>query len=155
MKTGMEYPLIGLVILVIAIVLWNTWQSTQVDLAVAALNATAAGEVAPEPVLLAGQWIVKALVGTLIGGTITALVTALIVWLRREWTKSQVETSKWKSGPNANWGQQRQAKGVSESEIYRLMLLQQMSAANGGRAALPRITANAEMEAEDDPALMF
>ena len=47
MKTGMEWPLFGLVLLVVAILLWNAWSGMQVDLSVAALNATAAGEAAP------------------------------------------------------------------------------------------------------------
>lgn len=147
MKTGMEYPLLGLVLLLAGILAWNAWQATQVDLAVAALSATTAGRELPAEATLAGEWLVKALVSALVGGTVTALVGAGIWWLRRQWKKLQGQP-KWNPGPNANWGQQPQPRGpraMSEAEFYRLLLAQQM-AGSGGKApvALPRL------EVEDD-----
>jgi hypothetical protein len=147
MKTGMEYPLIGLALLLAGILAWNAWQGTQVDLAVAALSATTAGKDLPAEATLAGEWIVKGLINAVIGGSVTALVGAGIWWARRQWKKAQ--RPEWKSGPNANWGQAPQAKApraMSEAEFYRLLLAQQM-AGTGGKAQvmLPRL------EEDDEP----
>lgn len=132
LKTQMEYPLIGLVVLLALVILWNIWNGMQVDLAVASLNATVAGTEAPEPVLVAGQWIVKAVISTVIGGFVTAGATALFVWARKKWRQHNLGKQKWNSGPNAYWGQPRQPKVMSESELYRLMLMQQMASNKTG-----------------------
>lgn len=143
MKTGMEYPLIGLALLLAGVLLWNAWSDMQVEIAVAAVNATIAGEAAPAPVLLAGEWLVKALVSALVGGTVTALVTVLIVWARRQW---YAQGGGWKSGPNAQWARpERGPRAPSESELYRMMLMQQMAQQNGGRLVSPP-----RMEVTDD-----
>lgn len=135
MKTGMEWSLFGLLAVVALFFAWQTWDGMQVDLSVARLEAAAAGASATnglpgglpnEAALVGGQWVVKALVGTLVGGTVTAFVAALIAWGRREWRKAQGQ-KRWKRGPNANWGQQAPPapKPMSEAEFYRLMLAQQ------------------------------
>lgn len=138
MKTGMEYPLLGLVVLLALVGLWNAWTGMQVEIASASLEAMAAGESAPAaPALLAGEWAVKAIVGALVGGTVTAIVTAFIWWARRRWNKSQAGGG-WKTGPNANWvRQERGPRGPSESELYRMMLMQQMAQNGGGRLVSP------------------
>ena len=153
MKTGVEYPLIGLVALVALVIIWNIWSGMQVDLSVASLNATIAGTEAPAPVLLAGQWIVKAFVGAIIGGTITAGTTALFFWARKKWRQQNAEQGQWISGPNAFWGQPRQPKVMSEAELYRLMLMQQM----GGQvtAGSQPIRPPVLMEADDEPTITF
>lgn len=153
LKTQMEYPLLGLVVLVILVILWDIWSGMQVDLAVASLNATMAGTTAPEPVLIAGQWIVKAILGTLLGGAVTASATALWIWARKKWRQQNAEQRQWKSGPNANWGQPRQPKVMSEAELYRLMLMQQM----GGQLPVSSQPIRPPMlvEAEDEPTLTF
>jgi uncharacterized protein (DUF697 family) len=152
----MEYPLIGLVVLVALVILWNIWSDMQVDLAVASLNATIAGTEAPAPLMVAGQWIVKALVGAVIGGAITAGATALFTWARKKWRQHNLTQHKWNSGPNAYWGQPRQPKVMSEAELYRLMLMQQMagnrtSTASQSGAVLPTLT---RME-DDEPTITF
>jgi hypothetical protein len=146
MKTGMEYPLIGLVILLALVGLWNAWSEMQVEIASASLQAMVAGESAPAPAILAGEWIVKALVGALAGGTVTAVVAALIVWARRQWT---AQGGGWKAGPNAQWARpERAPRAPSESELYRMMLMQQMQQ-NGGRAVSPARL----MEPDDEPVI--
>ena len=151
MKTQMEYPLIVLVVLVVLVILWNIWSGMQVDLAVASLNATIAGTETPAPVMLAGEWIVKALVSLLFGGVATAGVTMLIVWARKQWHQQNAEQKKWQSGPNANWA--RQPKVMSESEFYRLMLMQQMGGQlpAGSQPTRPPVF----MEADDEPTITF
>ena len=137
LKTQMEYPLIGLVVLLALVILWNIWSGMQVDLAVASLNATVAGTETPGPVLVAGQWVVKAIIGTVIGGFITAGATALFIWARKKWRQHNLASNKWNSGPNAYWGQPRQPKVMSESELYRLMLMQQMASNKTGSGSQP------------------
>jgi hypothetical protein len=83
--------------------------------------------------MLAGEWIVKALVSLLFGGVATAGATALIVWARKQWRNQDTEQKKWRSGPNANWARQPQPKPLSEAEMMRLMLMQQMGL---GRASI-------------------
>jgi len=138
LKTQMEYPLISLVALLGLVVLWNLWSGMQVDLAVASLNATVAGAEAPGPVLVVGQWVVKAIIGTLIGGFVTTGATAVFVWARKTWRQQHnPATSKWASGPNAYWGQPHQPKAMSESELYRLMLMQQMASNKSSAGSQP------------------
>lgn len=149
MKTGMEYPLIGLVILVALVMLWNAWSGMQIELAAAATNAMAAGEAVPAPVTLAGTWLVKALVGAVIGGTVTAFVTVLIVWARRQWNAGQAPQN-WKSGPYANWGRERGPKAPSEAEMMRMWMMQQM--AQNGRPQPPVMRMQ---EGEDEPVIRF
>ena len=153
MKTQMEYPLIGLIVLVVLVILWNIWSGMQVDLAVASLNATIAGTEAPAPVMIAGQWIVKAIVGTLISSVVIAGATALFIWARKQLRLQNAEQRQWKGGPNAYWGQPRQPKAMSESELYRLMLMQQM----GGQlpAKSQQMRPPEFMEADDEPTITF
>lgn len=149
MKTGMEYPLIGLVALVILVIIWNVWSGMQVDLSVAALNATIAGTEAPAPVIIAGGWLVKALVSLVLGGVVTAGITTLFVWARKKWRQQASEQRQWKSGPNAYWGQPRQPKVMSEAELYRLMLMQQMT----GGTATPARNVRLITENDDEPTI--
>lgn len=151
MKTQMEYPLVGLIVLVVLVILWNIWSGMQVDLAVASLNATIAGTEAPAPVMIAGQWIVKALVGTLLSSAVIAGATALFVWVRKQLRLHNAEQKKWQGGPNAYWGQPRQPKVMSESELYRLMLMQQMAGGTGKPPQNIRVAT----ENDDEPTLTF
>jgi hypothetical protein len=129
--------------------LWNAWSEMQVDIASASLQAMAAGESALIPAILAGEWIVKALVGALVGGTVTALVTALIVWARRQWNAQG--GGGWKAGPNAQWARpERGPRAPSESELYRMMLMQQMTQNSSGKAQPARM-----LEVDDEPKIHF
>jgi hypothetical protein len=148
MKTQMEHPLIGLVVLLVLVLLWNIWSGMQLDMAVASLNATIAGAATPAPVMIAGEWIIKALVGTLLSGTVVAGATALIVWVRKQLRLQNQEQKKWQGGPNAYWGQPRQPKVMSEAELYRLMLMQQMTGNQGTSSKARLIT-----EGDDEPTL--
>jgi hypothetical protein len=123
----------------------------QFDLAVASLNATIAGTATPAPVMIAGEWIVKALVGTLLSGVVVAGATALIVWARKQLRLQNAEQRQWKGGPNANWGQPRQPKVMSETELYRLMLMQQMAGGSGKPTQNIRLTT----EGDDEPTITF
>ena len=147
MKTGMEYPMIGLVALIALAILWNAWSGMRVDLSAAALDATITGQAAPAGVTLAGEWIVKAIVGTVIGGAATAFFAALVVWVRRQWISSQAPErgGKWQGGQNTYWG--RQPKAPSESEMMRMVLMQQM-AANGQKPGAPMRISGGE---DEDP----
>lgn len=146
MKTGMEWPLGAIFSLIALLFLFLTWSNMQVDLSVARLEAAAAGESMPESALVGGQWVVKAIVGTLLGSAATAAVAAAIAWGRREWRKKQNEQKRWKGGPNANWGQQAPPpapKPMSEAEFYRMLLAQQ-GFRPPGRVQPP-------LEVEDEP----
>ena len=147
----MEYPLIGLVFLVALVILWNAWSGMQLDLSVASLNATVAGTEAPAPVLVAGQWIVKALIGTLLSGAVIAGATALITWARKQWRARQNDQKKWQPGPNANWGRQAQPKPVSEAELLRVWMMQQLQGNGKGRTPLT-IT---RTDDSDEPTITF
>lgn len=144
MKTGMEYPLIGLALLLVAVLGWNAWQDAQLEMSVARLNAAAAGEKLPDATLLAGEWVVKAVIGAVIGGTVTALATAAIWWARKQW---QAHTQgRWQGGPNAHWGRQpAPPKPPSESEVYRMWMMQQLAQQNGGK-----VSRSPRMEVVDD-----
>ena len=154
MKTGVEYPLAGLVILVFLVILWNVWSGMQVDLSVASLNATIAGTEAPAPVMMAGEWIVKAIVGTLMSGVVVAGATALFIWARKKWRQQNAEQGQWKSGPYAYWGQQRQAqpRPMSEAEMMRHFLLQQMGT---GTKPAPNSLPQIVEKNDDEPTLTF
>ncbi len=158
MKTGMEYPLIGLVVLVALGILWNIYSGMQVDLAVAATNAAAAGTALPAPAIIGGQWVVNAIVGTLIGSAATAFFAWLLVWVRKQ-IRTQNAKRDWTRGPNAQWGQQRAPKMMGESELYRMMLLQQMTSGRdaGARSPLyPSISAAGRItETDDEPTISF
>lgn len=149
MKNGTELPLIGLVVIVALGLLWNIYSGMQVDLAVAATNASATGTAIPAPLMIGGQWIVNAIVGTLIGSAATAIFAWLILWMRKHF-RMQNAKKNWTPGPNAQWGQQRAPKVMSESELYRLMLMQQMS----GVAPMARPAPRA-MEADDETTIIF
>ena len=143
----MEYPLLGLVALVALVILWNAWSGMQLDLSVASLNATIAGTEAPESVLVAGQWIVKALIGTLLSGAVVAGVTVLISWGRKQWRAYQGDQKKWQPGPNANWGRQPQPKPVSEAELMRIWMMQQLGGnSRTASGSLPQIVENNDNE---------
>jgi hypothetical protein len=138
MKTGMEYPLIGVIVVAILVSLWNIWAGMQVDFSVAALNATIAGQAAPEPVMVAGQWVVKAIVGTIIGGTVTAATVWVISWARRKWrAENNPKRGNWKSGPNAQW--ERMPRAPSETELMRMALMRSL-AGQGQPPPRPQIT---------------
>jgi hypothetical protein len=152
MKTGVEYPLMGLVVLVALVILWNIWSGMQVDLSVASLNATIAGTEAPAPVMMAGEWIVKAIVGTLMSGVVVASATALFIWARKKWRQQNAGQGQWKSGPNAYWGQPRQPKVMSEAEMMRHFMLQQMT---GGTKPAPNSLPQIVEKNDDEPTLTF
>ena len=157
MKTGMEYPLIGLVVLVALGILWNIYSGMQLDAAVAATNAAATGATLPAAVTIGGQWVVNAIVSTLIGGAGTAGAAWLIVWVRKQVT-GQSAKKDWTPGPNANWGQQRGPKAPSEADLYRMMLMQQMNGGRGfdtGARNAPYSTTGRVVETDDEPSITF
>jgi hypothetical protein len=151
MKTGMEYPLVGLVLLIGLVLLWNTWSGMQVDISAAALNATITGQAAPVGATLAGEWIVKAIVGSVIGGAVSAFFAALVLWVRREWQKTQTPErgGRWQGGQNAYWG--KQPRMPSEAEVMRMALLQNM-VGGGQKPAAPLRIVNG---GDDEPTIPF
>jgi hypothetical protein len=146
MKTGMEWALLGVVVLVALGFLWNIWSGMQLDIAVAATTATAAGTTVPAPVMVGGQWIVNAIVGTVIGGAVSAFIAALVIWVRKRWSEAnQVQQAHaWQGGPNARWG--KQPRVPSEAELMRMALLQQMASSRSS----PRPTIRMEVENEPE-----
>jgi hypothetical protein len=158
----MEYPLIGLIGLAVLVALWNAWSGLQVDMSVASLNATIAGQAAPEAVLVAGQWLTKALVGAVIGGAVTALAAAGITWIRKQIKSGARErrVNGWKGGPNAQW--ERGPRAPSEAELMRMALMRELAGSRGfdtgGRT--PPYSTSARPPAllqggEDEPEITF
>jgi len=149
MKTGMEWPLAGLALLLVVVLAWNAWQSIQVDLAVATLSATTAGRELPAEATVAGEWLTKAILNTLIGSGVTALAGAAFWWLRRQWKTMQTQPSGWAPGPNARWSQApqpRAPRAMSEAEFYRMLLAQKMT----GNAVGPQSMMMPRLETDDD-----
>ena len=89
--------------------------------------------------------------GTLISSVVIAGATALFIWARKQLRLQNAEQRQWKSGPNAYWGQPRQPKVMSETELYRLMLMQQMAGGPGKPTQNIRLTT----EADDEPTITF
>lgn len=146
MKTGMGLPLVVLVFALVLVVLWNIWGGYQVEIAAAQVQATAVGGTVTAPAMLGAQMIVKAIIGLLFGGVITAAIGYGVAWLRRQ------TRSSWQSGPNARWQTKQQPaerslRGPSETELYRAMLMQQVRA-TGGQA---RPDWSYKQEDEDEP----
>jgi len=153
MKTGMEWPLLGVLVVAVLVGLWNAWSGLQVDLSAGSVNALAASQAAPDPVVVAGGWVVKAIIGTLIGGTVTAGAAALFVWVRGQMRKQATEQKQWKAGPNANWGHQAQPKPLSDADLMRYMMMQQMG--GFGERGSPRRTTLTRLEEDDDQTINF
>ena len=149
MKTGMEYPLIVMLVIVAIMALMQAWNGMQVDLSVSALNATIAGQKTPEPVMIATQWLMT-------GGGIVILAAVLAgggyaLW---SWWKKheRQDAHAWKKGPNANWGRQPpQPRAPSEAELMRMALLRSLA---GQGQAPPRVTVGRQ-EGEDEPEINF
>lgn len=154
MKTGMHYPLLGLLALMAVAVVGSIWRHTQTEIAIAQLTAQSMGADLPGGWLAFGEigayWVIKAIVGTLLAGAGTAV--GLKIW--NAWKKGKRQNA-WVSGPNANY-QQRQPsqKNVSDSDLYRMMLYQQMQTQNGTRP--PRRAAqNRVVNDDDEPEIVF
>lgn len=149
MRTGMHYPLIGLAILLAAAILGKIWNNAQIDIATSQLQAEALGTELPPGALALGEigaaWVIKAIVGTLLAGAGTAI--GLKVW--DVWKKRQHQTN-WAPGPNANYQRQPAAPRVSDADLYRMMLYQQMTQ-NGAKKPPAQIgRAN-----DDEPEIVF
>jgi hypothetical protein len=82
MKTGMELPLIGLAFVLGLVVLWNVWSGYQVDIAAAQVQATAVGGALTAPAMLGVEMVVKAALGLVLGGVVTAGIAQGVAWLR-------------------------------------------------------------------------
>ena len=146
MKNGTELPLIGLVIIAALAVLYAIWSSMQVDLAAAQVNATVAQGQVPMAELVTGQisgWIVKAVIGVLAIGA----ATSLVMWVQSLLQKRS--TSVWQAGPNARWQREPRPRTVSEGELIRMVLLQQMTGrVNAPVQPAPTIHAEGDDEAQ-------
>lgn len=125
MKTGMEIPLIFLAFVLGLVILWSTWGGYQVEIAAAQVQATAVGGAVTAPAMLGAEMVVKAIVGLVLGGVVTAGVGYGITWLRRQ------SAGQWKGGPNARWKKsqpqpvERVPRGPSDGELLRAMLMRQ------------------------------
>lgn len=152
MKTGMHYPLLGLFALMAIAIIGSIWKHVQTEVAIAQLTAQSLGPDLPGGWLAFGEigtfWVVKAILGSLLAGAGTAI--GLKFW--NAWKKKKRQNA-WVSGPNANYQRQQPApRGVSDSELYRMMLYQQMQ--NGVRP--PRSSAQNRMVNDDDePEIVF
>jgi phosphate/sulfate permease len=150
MKTGMQYPLIGLAVLLLVAILGKTWNNAQIDIATARMQAQALGTELPSGALAIGEigafWVIKAIAGTLLAGAGTAIGVRL--WA--DWKKRKRQ-SNWMPGPNANYQRQPPAqKAVSNAELYRMMMYQQMQ--QGGARKTP---AQIGMANDDEPEIVF
>jgi hypothetical protein len=139
MKTGMEWALLGLLLLIVLAIGLQTWNSVQVELSADQVSALAAGQQLPAGFLTLGElgvsWIVKAVIGTFVGGL--GLALGYKGW---EWFRKRNRQKNWQSGPNANYQRQGTAPRMpSDAELLRLAMYQQM-AANGNRPPQVRMT---------------
>jgi len=135
MKTGMELPLIGLVFVLGLVVLWNVWSGYQVDIAAAQVQATAVGGALTAPAMLGVEMVVKAALGLVLGGVVTAGIAQGVAWARRRMKTGRA----WRGGPNARWQGAQVAQPEpgprmpSEAQVYRAMLLNQYKQQGGAR----------------------
>jgi hypothetical protein len=152
MKTEMGLPLIGLALLLAVVMGWNALSAKKVDLAVARIHARASGQALPEPAYLAGEWVAKAVVGSVIGGSVTAVVGALIVWARGQWNAQK--RNKWKGGQNAYWGRQPAGpRAPSEAELFRMAMMRGLAQGQPqqGQPQQMRVL----QEVDDEPTIVF
>ena len=129
MKNGTELPLLALLLVAALAVLFAIWSSMQVDLAAAQVNATVAQGQMPLVETITGQvsgWIVKAVLGVLALGA----ASALVLWVRSLLQKRP--SGQWQGGPNARWQREPRPRAISEAELMRMYLMQQLT---GGRPA--------------------
>jgi hypothetical protein len=147
----MELPLLGVIALAILLGIWNVWSGLQLQFSVAAVNATALGQMLPAPVITVSEWMVRAVVGALIGSIIAASITTLFVWARGKLRSQDLEQSAaWRSGPNAKWARgPGQEKPISEAAMMRMMLMRQMGF-EPRRKGQPR-----HVEDDDEPTFKF
>jgi len=153
MKTGMHLPLLGLFCILAIAILGSAWRYTRTEIAIASLAAESVGASLPSGWMAMGEvgtfWIVKAILGSLLAGAGTAI--GLKFW--NAWKKKNRQGT-WAPGPNAQYQRQPPApKGVSENELYRMMLYQQMTQ-NGARPA-KRPAQNGMVNDEDEPEIVF
>lgn len=123
MKTGMEYGLIGLIVLVVLGLLMSVVNAQQVEMAAAQVTATTATAQTPMAAAFLGQmsgWLVKFALGLVIAG----LAGLLVAWVRSKMRPKSRRA--WRSGPNALW-QQREPRqqGLSSADLLKLMMMQQ------------------------------
>jgi hypothetical protein len=131
MKTGMEYGLIGLVVLVALGLLMAFLSGQQVEMAAAQVTATTATAQTPMAAAFLGQmsgWLVKFALGVLIA----ALAGLLVAWVR---TKMRPQSRRaWRNGPNAQWQQKEpRQQGVTTADLLKLMMAQNGQRPQQGR----------------------
>lgn len=135
-KTGMESPLIVLIIVFVAVSLFISYQSAQANLAIERVKAEAIGKDLPAGWLTIGEmgvsWIVKAAIGAVLVGFGGAL--AIKAWGAYQQYKKQ---ARYYPTRNATTRQPAGPRSPSETELYRMMLYQQMTQQNGGRPPKP------------------
>jgi len=152
MKTGMEWPLIGLFALLAALLGYSVWSGQQVNIASARVQALAAGQVLPVRNALglselALSLLVKIALGTFLAGAGAA--SAVKVW---GYFQRRNQERSWRPGPNANYQQrQPQLKTPSELDLLRLSMYNNLAAQS--RPSLPapkRISKGSENEDTDE-----
>lgn len=128
MKTGMEWGLAGLALVLVAVLGWSMWSNAQVDMAVGRVDALAAGQDLPPQTLgiakLGIGWIVGAVVGTALTGFGVTMATKAWPLIKRRITND--DKRRWVGGPNANYGRERAPRAPSSDELMRTMLMRQM-----------------------------
>lgn len=153
MKTGMHLPLLGLFAILALAILGSAWKYARTEIAIASLAAESVGADLPAGWMAMGEigasWVVKAVVGSLLMGAGTAI--GMKAW--NAWKKKNRQEA-WAPGPNANYQRQPPApRGMSENELYRMMLYQQMTQ-NGARPA-KRPAQNGMVNDDDEPEIVF
>jgi len=131
MKNGTEIYLIGLVCLVVAVFGWSIFSSQQVDLAAAQVGATVASGQLPMAAVISGQVTGWAL-SSILGMVAVAVGSVAVAYARKMW-KGRNGKRAWRNGPNAQWQQERQPRPVSDAEMLKTMVYQQMLANNPGK----------------------
>lgn len=133
MKTDTNLALIMLGLVVVGVIALAVWGGAQVNAAAADVNASATASEVPGLALIGGQlagWALSAVVGVFV----TAVATGIVAFAR-QWWKTRGSKRAWRSGPNAQWqGQERTPKAISDADLMRLMMYQQMTAGQQGNA---------------------
>lgn len=135
MKTGMEWPAAGIVIVVIAAMLFLSWQDAQVTLGADQVQAVTLGKEIPGWWVSIGElgisWVVKAAIGAVLAGFGATIAAKL-------WGLYQARQRAKHFQNNYGYNQKQSSpRTPGEMELYRMMLYQQMLQQNGGRPPKP------------------
>jgi hypothetical protein len=144
----MEWPLIGIFALLIALLGYSAWSAQQVNIASARVQALAAGQDLPvrnalDLTELGLSLVAKIVIGTFVSGA--GAVLAVRTW---QYFQQRRRQQAWRPGPNANYQRQPQPKAPSELELLRLSMYNNL--ATNGRPTARRVSKASEDDETDE-----